>query len=134
MSLAGFLTVFTTSPTRVLTPLSDDDGMNKFTIAGIAFTSGLSTLAVAPMSSALASPLAQSTTSECGVPSTSYGEMFPDLAGASWAVDDLRALSEAMIAPADEPTSGVDPEDNRDRKSTRLNSSHVSESRMPSSA
>lgn len=87
--------------------------MNKFTIAGIAFTSGLSTLAIAPMNSALASPLAQSTTSECGVPSTNYGEMFPDLAGASWAVDDLRALSEAMIAPADEPTSGVDPEDNR---------------------
>ena len=55
--------------------------------------------------------------------------------GADWAVDAFPAL-----VGQDDDDSGFEPRDptvaelRRDRKSTRLNSSHIQKSRMPSSA
>lgn len=81
--------------------------MKRVATASIVLSLGAAGLLAAP-----SSPVAAAT---CSSPDSDYGELFPSLPSASWSTADLRALSEAMIAPADDPTPrGVaDPEENR---------------------
>ena len=56
----------------------------------------------------------------------------PELVGAVCNAGGLGSFAAALLSPA-EIRSGVE-QIRRDRKSTRLNSSHIQKSRMPSSA
>lgn len=80
--------------------------MKRLMILGATLSTGMTSLVAIPADAA--------STTSCPPLGSGYGEMFPGLAPASWNVDDLRALSVAMIAPADEPTApgATDPEDN----------------------
>ena len=80
--------------------------MKRLMTASIALTTGLSSL--------LAVPVHHASAASCPSSGADYGEMFPNLPDASWDPTDLRELSVAMIAPADEPpvTGATDPEDN----------------------
>ena len=82
--------------------------MKRLMTASIVLSTGVASLIAIPSTALPAS-------AACGTPGSGYGELFPDLPDASWNSNDLRALSEAMIAPADTPPGpGVaDPEDNR---------------------
>jgi len=82
--------------------------MKRLMTASIVLSTGVASLIAIPSTALPAS-------AACGTPGSGYGELFPDLPDASWNSNDLRALSEAMIAPADTPPGpGVaDPEENR---------------------
>ncbi len=83
--------------------------MKRILTAGVVASMGAAGLLALPSGDVRAA------TSTCATPGSGYGELFASLPSATWSTDDLRALSEAMIAPADEPTPpGVDdPEENR---------------------
>ena len=83
--------------------------MKRMMTASIVLSIGATSLLVGPSS---AVPAAAAT---CGTPGSGYGELFASLPDASWDTTDLQALSEAMIAPADQPVApgAGDPEDNK---------------------
>ena len=81
--------------------------MKRLMTASIVLSTGITSLLVIPTSSAGAAT--------CATPGSGYGELFASLPDASWSTADLQALSEAMIAPADQPAApgAGDPEDNK---------------------
>jgi hypothetical protein len=88
--------------------------MKRLTTTLLVLSVGTSSLLVFPgvsPASAAPPPSSGSTTRECSLPTSGYGEMFAELPDHTWSTDDLRSLADAMIAPVDEP-SVPDPEDN----------------------
>ena len=84
--------------------------MKRLMTAGLVASMGAAGLLALPSGGVQAAP-----STDCATPGKGYGELFASLPAATWSTDELRSLSEAMIAPADEPTPpGVDdPEENR---------------------
>ena len=107
------------------------DGMNKLKVAAVGLAAGIVALGMVVQK---------------GVMSTvELGSKFVDISYKSGlAVKEIMALQRAVeevggkaedVAPATNTfNAALQQATNKDRKSTRLNSSHVSESRMPSSA
>lgn len=68
-----------------------------------------STTAGAQTSTPTTSP---SSSSNCAMPQSGYGRMFPNLPAASWGFDSIDALGQAAVAEQEPATAGPDPEDN----------------------